>query len=54
MLFKRFSPAIRNCSFCDEPLKQEFHAKEERFFCNELCADAGRIGNDVGQAELTK
>jgi hypothetical protein len=32
----------RNCVFCSEPLKDDAHRKNERYFCNELCADSGR------------
>ena len=32
----------RNCAFCSEPLKEEAHRRDERYFCNELCADAAR------------
>jgi len=36
------SGSPRNCAFCNEPLKEEAHRRGERYFCNELCADAAR------------
>jgi len=36
------SGSSRNCAFCSEPMKDEAQRKGERYFCNELCADAAR------------
>ncbi|MGH6727106.1 MAG: hypothetical protein ACREB8_11255 [Pseudolabrys sp.] len=30
----------RCCAYCREPLRQEAHRRGDRYFCNELCADA--------------
>jgi hypothetical protein len=30
----------RCCTFCHEPLCDEAHRRGDRYFCNELCADA--------------
>ena len=30
----------RVCAFCREPLRHEAHRRGDRYFCNELCADA--------------
>jgi hypothetical protein len=44
------SGSPRNCEFCSEPLKEEAHRRGERYFCNELCADAAR--EPVGLAAI--
>ena len=30
----------RACAFCREPLRNEVLRRGDRYFCNELCADA--------------
>ena len=31
----------RDCAFCREPLREAALRRDERYFCNELCADSG-------------
>jgi hypothetical protein len=30
----------RCCAYCREPLREEAQRRGERYFCNEMCADA--------------
>jgi len=32
--------SLRGCAFCREPLRAEALRRADRYFCNELCADA--------------